>query len=127
MSYLRRFILMALFIIPLTLALTWLLNTIRSNYTEYMSIAYLTGTVVVVMLTGILGYILYKQHRLLLIIPFILASLSLIMMTASEFLESRYAGCLTTMSIAIIIGLSAITTAIVIPVLELIRSRQRFS
>jgi len=124
---LRRFILMALFIIPLTLALTWLLNTIRSNYPEYMPIAYLTGTVVVVMLTGILGYILHRQHKLILIIPFILASLSLIMMTASEFLESRYAGCSTTMSIAITIGLSAITTAIVIPVLELIRSRQRFS
>jgi len=116
-----------LFIVPLTLVLTWLLNIIRSNYIEYMPIAYLTGTAVVIMSTGILGYMLHRQHRLLLIIPFILASLSLTMMTASKFLESRYAGCLTSMSIAIVIGLSAIITAIVIPVLELIRSRQWFS
>lgn len=123
MNYLHRFILMALFIISATLVLMWLLSIVKSSCLECIPWIYLIGTVVVVGCTGFLGYSLYKQHRLILVVPFILASLSLAMMTASKFLEGESASCSPLISTALTTGLVAIISATVISIAVLISSR----
>jgi len=65
----------------------WLLSIVKPGCPECIPWIYLIGTVVVTGCTDILGYTLYRQHRLILVAPFILASLSLALMTASKFLE----------------------------------------
>jgi len=123
MNYLYRFILMALFIVSAILALMWLLSIVKSGCPECIPWIYLIGTVVMAGCTGILGYTLYKQHRLLLVVPFVLASLTLAMMTASKFLEGGSVSCPPLMSIGLTIGLAAIISAVAIPVVQLISSR----
>jgi len=123
MNYLRRFVLMALFIIPATLALMWLLRVVRSGCPECVPWMYLAATLVVAGCTGIIGYTLYKQHRLALVAPFVLALLTLAMMTASKFLEGGSASCSPLMSIGLTIGFAAIISAVAIPVVQLISSR----
>jgi len=123
MNYMFRFVLMALFIIPTTFALMWLLGVAKSSCPRCMPWIYLIGTAVVAGCTGILGYTLYRQHRLALVAPFVLASLTLAMMTASKFLEGGSASCPPLMSIGLTIGLAAIISAMAIPVVQLISSR----
>jgi len=123
MNYMSRFVLMALFIIPTTFALMWLLRIVKFSCLECILWIYLIGTVVVVGCTGFLGYSLYRQHRLSLVAPFVLASLSLAMMTASKFLEGGSASCSPLMSIGLTIGFAAIISAVAMPVVQLISSR----